>query len=256
MSLICGHWEPFLQTWPASGMTRGGQAYELPTSALPTAGSESSSSRLLATPTVAIAKGGRPQDSKGKRDLRLDLLPERNLLPTPRATDGTKGGPNMRGSSGDLMLPSAVHRLLPTPRTSDTNGAGVHGDGGPDLRTAVTLLPTPVVNDMGEGKDIEDWGAWTEKMRTTHGNGNGHGRSLSIETRKLLPTPTVMDAASSGGSNPSNVTLTDAVVRTRNGTEPNPRHGGHTPGPSDDGRQSWDVPLPLRLPLPHEGDDD
>jgi DNA (cytosine-5)-methyltransferase 1 len=31
------------------------------------------------------------------------------LLPTPRATDGTHGGPNQRGSSGDLMLPSAVH---------------------------------------------------------------------------------------------------------------------------------------------------
>ncbi|WP_431935821.1 DNA cytosine methyltransferase [Micromonospora sp. RP3T] len=30
------------------------------------------------------------------------------LLPTPRASDGPKGGPNMRGSSGDLMLPSAV----------------------------------------------------------------------------------------------------------------------------------------------------
>lgn len=88
------------------------------------------------------------------------------LLPTPRATDGTKGGPNQRGSSGDLMLPSAVHllptpqsadgngggrlgsdghamplpgavrQLLPTPRTSDTNGSGAHGDGGLDLRTA------------------------------------------------------------------------------------------------------------------------
>lgn len=30
------------------------------------------------------------------------------LLPTTCATDGTKGGPNQRGSSGDLMLPSAV----------------------------------------------------------------------------------------------------------------------------------------------------
>lgn len=36
------------------------------------------------------------------------------LLPTPRATDGPKGGPGMRGSSGDLMLPSAVMQLLPT----------------------------------------------------------------------------------------------------------------------------------------------
>lgn len=30
------------------------------------------------------------------------------LLPTPKATDGPKGGPGMRGSSGDLALPSAV----------------------------------------------------------------------------------------------------------------------------------------------------
>jgi DNA (cytosine-5)-methyltransferase 1 len=30
------------------------------------------------------------------------------LLPTPRATDGTKGCPTQRGSKGDLMLPSAV----------------------------------------------------------------------------------------------------------------------------------------------------
>ena len=37
--------------------------------------------------------------------------------------------------------------LLPTPRTSDTNGAGHHGDGGMDLRTTVTLLPTPTAMD-------------------------------------------------------------------------------------------------------------
>jgi DNA (cytosine-5)-methyltransferase 1 len=30
------------------------------------------------------------------------------LLPTPRATDGTNGGPGQRGSSGDLATPSAV----------------------------------------------------------------------------------------------------------------------------------------------------
>lgn len=33
------------------------------------------------------------------------------MLPTPRATDGSKGGPNQRGSSGDLMLPSAVTHI-------------------------------------------------------------------------------------------------------------------------------------------------
>ena len=48
--------------------------------------------------------------------------PDLTLLPTPRATDGTKGGPNQRGSSGDLMLPSAVTQLLPTPSVADTTG--------------------------------------------------------------------------------------------------------------------------------------
>ncbi|WP_306472862.1 hypothetical protein [Streptomyces sp. or20] len=33
------------------------------------------------------------------------------LLPTPRATDGSKGGPNQRGSKGDLTLPSAAHQV-------------------------------------------------------------------------------------------------------------------------------------------------
>lgn len=36
------------------------------------------------------------------------LATEVLMLPTPRATDGPKGGPNQRGSSGDLMLPAAV----------------------------------------------------------------------------------------------------------------------------------------------------
>jgi DNA (cytosine-5)-methyltransferase 1 len=45
------------------------------------------------------------------------------------------------------MLPSAVQTLIPTPRTSDTNGPGHHGTGGPDLRTvaAEVLLQTPSV---------------------------------------------------------------------------------------------------------------
>lgn len=45
-------------------------------------------------------------------------------LPTPRATDGTKGGPNQRGSSGDLMLPSAIAQLLPTPTVMDSASSG------------------------------------------------------------------------------------------------------------------------------------
>lgn len=138
---------------------------------------------LLPTPTVSDGNGA-GQHGDGGLDLRTAVA----MLPTPRATDGTKGGPNQRGSSGDLMLPSAV-----------------------------ALLPTPAVNDMGAGKTPEDWDAWTDRMKAEHGNGNGHGASLSIEAMRLLPTPTVMDHASSGG-NPKTTgthgtTLTDATVR-------------------------------------------
>lgn len=55
------------------------------------------------------------------------------LLPTPRATDGTKGGPNRRGSSGDLMLPSAV-TLLPTPRTKNNENRQNERYGGVGFR--------------------------------------------------------------------------------------------------------------------------
>lgn len=40
----------------------------------------------------------------GTRQLASEVL----LWPTPRATDGSNGGPNQRGSKGDLALPAAV----------------------------------------------------------------------------------------------------------------------------------------------------
>jgi hypothetical protein len=50
-------------------------------------------------------------DGTAGRNPRLSEMAAGYLLPTPRATDGSKGGPNQRGSSGDLMLPSAVCQL-------------------------------------------------------------------------------------------------------------------------------------------------
>jgi len=68
---------------------------------------------------------------------------------------GRTGGHRVLGVDGEGLT------LLPTPQTSDTNGPGEHGTGGPDLRTAVSLLPAP---------------------RATRGGS-------STETSKLLPTP-------------------------------------------------------------------
>ena len=58
---------------------------------------------------------------------------------------GRHGHPESRPGRPDLTL-------LPTPTSSDTNGAGPHGTGGPDLRTAVSLLPTPSVADVTGGR--------------------------------------------------------------------------------------------------------
>lgn len=60
---------------------------------------------LLPTPTT--------RDTKGPNQRRDPTCLHGALLPTPRASDGEKGGPNQRGSSGDQMLPSAVMQLLP-----------------------------------------------------------------------------------------------------------------------------------------------
>lgn len=105
-----------------------------------------------------------------------------DLLPTPRVTDGTSG-PGQHGDGGpDLRT------LLATPAARDGKGSGQasrdwlteHGA----LETDVLdLLPTPSVVDMGDGKDPDQWAQWTEEMDAVHHNGNGHGRSLSVEAQ-------------------------------------------------------------------------
>jgi hypothetical protein len=74
--------------------------------------------KALPTPTARDYKG---QNQRGD----ASCLPGA-LLPTPRASDGEKGGPNQRGSSGDLMLPSAVVRLIPTPTAMDSHSSGTN----------------------------------------------------------------------------------------------------------------------------------
>ncbi|CAM3402710.1 hypothetical protein KIPE111705_06800 [Kibdelosporangium persicum] len=77
--------------------------------------------KLLPTPTASDAKNCTHKTQRGGPALpdeaRMLTAPE-TLLPTPRATDGTKDGPAQRGSKGDLMLPSAVMRL-PGPNAAD-----------------------------------------------------------------------------------------------------------------------------------------
>jgi DNA (cytosine-5)-methyltransferase 1 len=81
---------------------------------------------VLPTPTARDWKNvGDPDKTAARMAERGQPLGEvvvNALLPTPRAGDGEKCGPNQRGSSGDLMLPSAVTHLLPTPAAQEPGG--------------------------------------------------------------------------------------------------------------------------------------
>jgi DNA (cytosine-5)-methyltransferase 1 len=160
------------------------------------------------------------------------------LLPTP-AVNGMGAGKAVddwdewtarmqakhgNGNGHGASLSIEALRLLPSPRTSDTNGAGEHGQGGLDLRTAVSLLPTPTTRDL-KGRNQRDddtclTGALLPTPRATDGtkggpNQRGSSGDLMLPSAvMLMPTPTAMDSRESGGAvGSSNVTLTDATER-------------------------------------------
>ena len=89
-----------------------------------------------------------------------DLLPTPMTSYTARTAEEFReqrraGNGARREKIGDLrivveeLLPTGGH-LLPTPRTSDTNGAGAHGTGGRDMRTVVA-------DDVADHTDFGDY---------------------------------------------------------------------------------------------------
>ena len=154
-----GRFRVFLFAQPADSDDQGlqglaGQARTASTGrhGHPVAGVGGSALTLLPTP-VADNSRGLPSASTDYASLANVAV---SLLPTPRATDGTKGGPNQRGSSGDLMLPSAV-TLLPTPTASQAGGtAEAHRE-----RKRRSMVRTnPTCTDLGllVADDATRWG--------------------------------------------------------------------------------------------------
>ena len=125
--LTCAHLAVFSETWPSSGSMRNGTVFARPTSGpvttdsgysfLPTPwaatfgevddldGWEARRARAIVTLPTPTARDYKGRNQRGDATCLTGAL---DMLPTPRASDGTNGGPNQRGSSGDLMLPSAV----------------------------------------------------------------------------------------------------------------------------------------------------
>ncbi len=96
------------------------------------------SRRTVGTERLTVAGGGDPVVARLDGEAAGRGV---DLLPTPVRSDGDRASHTFgRGN------PTLLGALLPTPRTSDSNGPGSHGDGGDDLRAAIALLPTPTVS--------------------------------------------------------------------------------------------------------------
>ncbi|WP_255252762.1 hypothetical protein [Curtobacterium sp. 'Ferrero'] len=170
MDLLSEHSEPFSATWPSSGMTRSGVAFELPTPVLPTAGTGSSSSRFLPTPLASDDRSSSPAD-EARHTPQLRSV----LLKTPTAQLAVNGGsqhPEKRREGGHgPTLADEVEHLLPTPSAA-------------------------VVND---GEDTGSWLARRARVKATGVNGNGMGMPLTIAAQ-LLASGDPSDPPSSAGS--------------------------------------------------------
>lgn len=90
--------QPYSENLPRSGSMRNGQLFERPIVARRIDAIERSYWPTADANTSTYSNGQRGEN----------LRESAANWPTPRGTDGAKGGPNQAGSRGDLMLPSAA----------------------------------------------------------------------------------------------------------------------------------------------------
>lgn len=157
----------------------------------------SSALSTWSTPDASVMNDGESWDSFEARRARLKvtaqngngagtplaIMAQTAPRPTSRASDGEKGGPNQRGSKGDLTLPSASLLVdWPTPAARDHKG-----DGGPPLTynarplNEVARWATPQSSETGRARDMD------RRERD--------GRQMSVEDQVHGLTPPPSSAA-------------------------------------------------------------
>ena len=203
VNLLCGHSEPFLETWPTSGMTRNGQVFELPTQEHHTTASES---LLLRSPVASEAEGGAMHEDDaraGNHTLKLGwqvlghfghIQPKR-VLPTPVVNDMGAGKTverwdewtaatkekHQNGNGHGPSLSIELLRLLPTPVASEGTKAPAQQDAETKGKTGQvwlsnvakgisneTLLPTVTTS---EGTGPGSHGTGGDNLRTVASDG-------------------------------------------------------------------------------------
>ena len=125
------------------------------------------------------------------------------------------------GSSQTGSLTAAVLATLPTPNARDYKDQSfsprvLDGRSHGELPEIVgrNFLPTPAVNDMGAGKDPEQFEQWRLRQKSADGRTAVHGKSLYQEALKTVavnfPTPTAGDGAKASTNSDTSIRRIEA----------------------------------------------
>ena len=197
VNLLCAHSVLFLATWPVSGMTLNGVAFELPMPVRPITVSGSSSSPIL--PTLKARDSQAEGYEAGLRrampqvgtivkgivdgDPRVMDVPEESLFRTPQAKEGEGGAvfeDVKRDRGNHVMVRDQVAQLA-------------HENGLP-VSEGMAMLPTPAVGHIrNHDEPIDDYLARRAKADSGEYRGMP-GVSLGVAVRmEMLPTPNTME---------------------------------------------------------------
>jgi len=161
-------------------------------SAPPVEGGAPPTSGICGPSSTASSRSASLQSSLESR-LRARLAETGSTLfgLTWKAWDTQSGRPILARRASARRTSDSAYGGWPTPRTSDTNGAGLHGDGGMDLRTTATMAgwPTPRLED-GESSGMR-WG-------------RGKADTLTAVATHLAGWPTPAARNYKGALNPGN----------------------------------------------------
>ena len=116
-------------------------------------------------------------DRRSMKSKQQGLSNKIAMLPTPIAGDW-KG--QLR-SDGTASMLSGKIALLPTPKSQNANQPSIHGQGGKDLRTTISMCPTPRANDWkGASKQTENKGRNPMTNSCMDAVENGINRGLKL----------------------------------------------------------------------------
>ena len=221
------------ENWPTSGGMRNGRLFQRPTLEPATGGRGGFAGHgAWTTPVATEHQKDRMTDEAMARELvrpsaGMALCKDVRFWASPKASDGQHGGPNMRGSKGELPLPSQAakwatpqardhknpdkpesgnyQRKLEQGYTIDLNSQAAkwatpdcntntysNGKMGPNIREQAANWPTPCAAVMSDGETPETWHARAATLKQKHGNGNGAGLPLTVAAMQW-PTPNAMD---------------------------------------------------------------